>query len=154
MELVSGALHGSLDIRPDATCGREESFASLFPLIEKSEQDEVRASYPELRHCGLLKRRPDACELCDLKDNPYKGKDVKNIKAARVNLRAVMDLKEMLDRVDLGIIRPDELLTLNAEDFSALLAVKRFKEYQKSKTLADLIAISCARMFFGTKEDK
>jgi len=145
---LSRSLRGYRLLREDAVCGREESFPDLFPLLgDKEGQEEVRRAVPDLRHCRLLEKDPSCCLKCNLKENPYKGKDVEAVFEATKNLELVLDALDLHSNWEIGLLPKEDLYNLSPHQVAALESAQYERQVHIAELQANIIAARLAAAF-------
>jgi len=129
-------------------CGREESFADLFPLVgNQKAQDEIRRETLHLRHCGLLKKDPSCCLQCGLKENPYPKQDVESVFEATKNADLVRDALELHSSWEIGLLTKEDLYNLAPDQITALESVEYERQVHVAELQANIIAARLATVF-------
>ena len=140
-EVLPSALEGLESLDPEAACGREESFAEIFPLMgDKTAQDEIRRKTADLRHCRLLEKRPDACLRCRMNSNPYRDRNPQAVLDAIRHSELLADALELELEHRMGLLDKQDLLALTPEEIVAIQIVRDFRSHKQAKAQAEMIA--------------
>lgn len=122
----------------EGLCGREESFAELFPLLgNKDAQNIVRNETAGLRHCALLAADPGACLECTLPENPYKGQ-AKHRFAYTQNAGLIHEALELYGEYDVGLV--SNLLEMTPEEVAAITTVKQQERFHMARLQGEIMA--------------
>lgn len=122
-------------------CAHEANFLEMHDALGNAgEQEAIRQSAPDTKHCQLLVSSPVACTGCP--NNPYEKQ--KRIPPKRGWLGIVAEALELHDSVELGFIR--NFRSLSPEEFMVVRVTHNFLKLKQNEYLGSAVGVKVAEI--------